>query len=110
MAEEAILLAGALHVAGQVEDLEAQLLTRLRLEPMTLGVFHGDLKLGIIDLVDDGHVLEEVDRAGLFVVASFKLTVRTKGALGRGEDGLFGGLHKHRSVNALFLADQVDDA
>jgi hypothetical protein len=69
----------------------------------------GDLAalLGVVlDHVDDQ---EEIDAAGLLVVLRLHLTGETEGLLGCGENGLLEGLDQHRPIDALVLADLVDD-
>ena len=75
VAELLVLLAGLLGVFGAPEDLEAELLAEVGLEPVRLASVERDLALGLVDLLDDGHVLEEVDLAGVLVEARFELAV-----------------------------------
>ena len=75
VAELLVLLARALGVFVEVEDLEAELLAELGLEAVALGVDGADLALVVVDLLDDGHVLEEIDGAGLLVEARLELAV-----------------------------------
>jgi hypothetical protein len=75
---------------------------------VTLRVLGRDLELGVVHLFDHGHVLEEVDGAALFIVPRLELTVGAEGALGRGEDGLLGGLDQHGAVDAFLLGDDVE--
>ena len=77
--------------------------------PRLLGVLDGDLALGLGDRLDDGHVLEEVDLAGLFVEARLELARRAEGALRRLEDGRFDGLDEDLLVDALFFRDLLQD-
>jgi len=104
------LLARALGVFLQIEDLEAQLFAERCLEPIALGVDDADLSLGVIDLLDHRHVLVEIDRARLFVVARLELSTHAEGALGGRQDRLFHRLDQDGRVDTLFLADLVDDA
>ena len=90
------------------EDLEAELLAELRLEPEPMRVLQSNLAVFVRDVVDDGHVLEEVDLAGFLVEARFELAIRSEHALGRLEDRLFDGLDEPRLVDPLVLRDHFD--
>jgi hypothetical protein len=74
------------------EDLEAELLAHAPLETQLLRVFERDLAVVVGHVVDHGHVLEEVDLAGVLVEARLELAVGAEDALRGLEDRLFDGL------------------
>ncbi len=109
LAELFVLLTSPLEVLREVEDLEAELLAELRLEARLLRLVEGDLARGLGDLgLDDRHVHEEVDLAGLVGELRFELAVLAERVLRGLEDGLFHRLHEDLAVDALFLGDRVD--
>ena len=108
VAELLVLLGGLLGVRRVPEDLEAELLAHLRLEAEALRVLDRDLAVVVGHVVDHGHVLEEVDLAGVLVEARLELAVRAEHALRRLEDGLFDRLHEARLVDPLVLRDHLD--
>ena len=73
------------------------------------GDVEGDLPFGIGHRFDHGHVLEEVDRAGVFVVAGLELASRTERRLRGLQDRRFHGLDQDLPVDSLLLGDLVDD-
>jgi hypothetical protein len=82
VAEVAVLLARLVASSGlEVEDLEAELLAELRLEAVTARVLDRDLALRVVHLLDDRHVLEEVDVARVAVEARLELAVGAEGRL-----------------------------
>jgi hypothetical protein len=109
VAEVAVLLARLVAIGLEVEDLEAELLTELRLEAVTARVLHRDLALRVLHILDDRHVLEQVDVARVAVEARLELAGHSEGPLRSGEDRLLHGLHQDAGLDALLLADLLDD-
>ena len=93
---------------GCQKILEAELLAHLRLEAEALGVLHRDFAVVVCHVVDDGHVLEEVDLPAVLVEASFELPVGAEHALGGLEDRLFDRLDQASLVDPLVLRDHLD--
>ena len=89
--------------------LEAQLFAELGLETAALGVFERDLALGSPTLFDHGHVLKEIDLAGVLAEASLELARRTEGALRGLEDRVFDGIDEDLLVDPLFLGDLLEN-
>jgi hypothetical protein len=75
-----------------------------------LRVLDRDVVRRIGDLVDDGLDLEELDLADVGVELGLDLVLETEGATRRREHGLFEGRHDDALVDALLLADLLDDA
>ena len=80
VAELFVLLRARSGVARVPEHLEAELFADLRFEAVLDRDVEGDLAFGLRDLFDDGHVLEEIDVAALFVEPGLELTGRTERA------------------------------
>ena len=110
VAELLVLLARLLGVFGAPEDLEAELLAELGVEAVLLGVVERDLALGLGHLLDDGHVLEEVDLAGVLVEARLELAGRPEDALRGLQDGRLDRLDEDLLVDPLLLRDLLEDA
>ncbi len=104
VAELLVLLGRLLRVARVPEDLEAEVLAELGLEASRLRVLEGDLAVVVGRVVDDGHVLEEVDLAGVLVEARLELAVRPEDALRGLQDGLLDGLDEARRSMPFSLA------
>ncbi len=68
-----------------------------------------DLAAGVVDLLHDRHVLEEVDPPCFLVEARLDLAGRPERPLGGRQDGLLGGLHQDPGIDPLVLADLLDD-
>src|SRR6185369_14130217 len=105
-----VLIAGLLGVLRAPEDLEAELLAERGVEPMLLHVLDADLPLRLAHGLDHGHVLEEVDLAGVLVEAGFKLTGRPEDALGGLEDRRLDSLDQDLLVDPLLFRDLLEDA
>ena len=69
-----------------------------------------DLVLGILDLLDDGLDLEQLDLADLGVELRLDLLLVAEGLLGRRQHRLLEGLDDDLAVDALLLAHLLDDA
>ncbi len=108
-AELFVLLARALGVTRVPEHLEAQLLADFGFEAVLDRNVEGDLAVGLSDLFDDGHVLEEIDVAALFVEAGFELAGRTERSLRCLQNGRLHRLDEHLFVDALLLGHLLDD-
>ncbi len=106
-----VLLLRLLGVLGQVEDLEAEILTDLSVvEAVASGVLDRDLTLRIVDFLHDRHELIEVDVPRFVAEAGLELTSHPERALGGRQDGLLHRLDQHGGIDALLLADLLDDA
>jgi hypothetical protein len=105
-----VLLAGLVGVGVEVEDLEAEILTDLRVgEAVAPGVGEGDLLLLVLDLLDHRHPLDEVDVARLLVVAGLQLAADAELTLRRRHDGLLHRLDEDLLIEALLATDLLDD-
>ena len=109
IAELLVLLGGLLRVVRVPEDLEAELLAELGLEPAPSGRPRARSRARARRrIVDHGHVLEEVDLPGVLVEAGLELAVRAEGALRGLEDGCLDRLDQDLLVDALVLGDHFD--
>jgi hypothetical protein len=108
-AELLVLLLGALGVLRMPENLEPELLADLGLETVLAGDVHGDLALGERHRLDDGHVLEEIDVAGVRVVPGLELAVRAERRLRGLQDRRLHGFDQNLLVDALLLGHLLDD-
>ncbi len=109
LAELLVLLLRLVGVFRHVEDLEAELLAGLGLEPVALGVVDADLALLVLHRVGDRHVLKEIDGTGLVVVAGLELTGHAEGSLRRRENRLLHRLDQDLGIDPLLLTDLLDD-
>ena len=104
VAELFVLLAGALGVTRVPEHLEAELLAELGFEPVLCAPCRAAIsRSGCGHVFDDGHVLEQVDVAGVLVEARFELARRTERRLRRLEDRRLHRLDQDLLVDALLL-------
>jgi hypothetical protein len=110
IAELAVLLAGALGVFLQVEDLEAELFAELGVEAVALGVDRADLALGVLDASRRRSCTGRGRPRRCPRCTGLELAVDPERALGGGQDRLLHRLDQDLGVDALLLADLVDDA
>src|SRR5690606_16535038 len=109
-AELLVLLARALRVAGMPEHLKAELLADLGVEAVLARHLERDLPLRVFDLLDDGHVLEQIDVAVVFVEPRLELTRWPERRLGSLENRSLHRFDEDLLFDALFLGDLLDDA
>ena len=108
VAELLVLLGGLLGVVRGARRSGSRAPRPSRRRGRALRVLDGDLAVVVGHVVDDGHVLEEVDLAGVLVEAGLELAVGAEDALGGLEDGLFDRLDEARLVDPLVLRDHLD--
>jgi hypothetical protein len=95
-------------VGRQVEDLEQELVADLGLEAKALEVFEEHLAVRVLELVDHGVHLEELDLARRLVELRLDVSLVAEGPLGRRLDGGLHGLDEDLSIDPLLFADLVD--
>src|SRR5262249_17923165 len=105
-----VLLARLLGVLGPPEDLEAELLAERGIELVLLDVIDADFAFGLDHVLDDGHVLKEVDLARVLVESSFELARRPEDALSGLQDRRFDRLDEDLLLDPLLLRDLLEDA
>jgi len=103
-----VLLASPIAVLVAIEDLEAELVADLGLRIDHPALIDGDLRIGVLDLVDDGHVLEELDLADLLVELRLDLAMGAEHLLCGRLDGGLQRFDQDLALDALVFADLVD--
>jgi hypothetical protein len=109
VAEVTVLLPRLVAIRLEVEDLKPELLAEVGLEAVAARILDGDLALRVLHVLDDRHVLEEIDVARVAVEARLELPGHPEGPLRGREDRLLHGLDQDAGFDALLFADLLDD-
>ena len=104
-----VLLARFVGVFLEIEDLKAQLFAEVRFQAVALGVLLRDLTLRIAHVLDDRHVLEQIDLTDRLIVARLELTIRPERTLGSRQDRLLHRLDQNLRVDPFLTTHLIDD-